>query len=304
MGASIAVSNNLDPTLMKVVDTTVSKGSELFLKDKEAKAVFLKYVQKEDWKKKLGTSSNLLDQLGDTANIPPNIYSEFIFSTSQSKFALDLLTERDRRGNGEVAGVDIAKLKIKNLLLAAIFPLFLQSDEYNEFVERKAEQSKVAIELPIERSEDNTTRENRLDDLFAETVPLNTRDVVAEAAASVDEQELDALLSSGQWLGNLFASVENLSFCVSLASARADRPGFPLIYVNKAFEITTGYTREEIVGQNCQFLQSVWSEKDQIELMTKALATAQPVKVAITNTRKDGSGLYKHPHLAFCLTHS
>ena len=32
----------------------------------------------------------------------------------------------------------------------------------------------------------------------------------------------------------------------------------PLIYVNKGFELVTGYSREEIVGLNCRFLQGAF----------------------------------------------
>jgi hypothetical protein len=43
------------------------------------------------------------------------------------------------------------------------------------------------------------------------------------------------------------------------------------------------------VGHNCKFLQSATSEDSQIQKMTEALKSAKPVKVALTNTRKDGS---------------
>ena len=56
----------------------------------------------------------------------------------------------------------------------------------------------------------------------------------------ISDDELDYLLASGRWTANLFSSVENLKFCVTLATADPARPGFPLIYVNKAFEIMTG----------------------------------------------------------------
>ena len=98
------------------------------------------------------------------------------------------------------------------------------------------------------------------------------------------------LLSAGQWIRNIFAAVEDLRLCVSIATASNERRGFPLIYVNKAFEQTTGYSRSQIVGQNCKFLQSDKTEQDQILQLSNALAEAQPVKVAITNRRKDGSG--------------
>ncbi|KAJ1406442.1 hypothetical protein B484DRAFT_354062, partial [Ochromonadaceae sp. CCMP2298] len=60
-----------------------------------------------------------------------------------------------------------------------------------------------------------------------------------------------------------------------------ERPGFPLVYVNKRFETTTGYSREEIVGKNCKFLQSDKSEPSQIKKLSRSLKSAKPVKVRI-----------------------
>ncbi len=36
---------------------------------------------------------------------------------------------------------------------------------------------------------------------------------------------------------------------------RAMLPGLPLVYVNPAFEVMTGYSLEEVQGRNCRFLQ-------------------------------------------------
>jgi PAS domain S-box-containing protein len=177
---------------------------------------------------------------------------------------------------------------MKSVLLASIFPIFLQSPEYLSFIDSKTELNQFGITLPPKKTQDFSTREERLDDLFEFNDNL-VQDLLLEAAASVDELEVETLLSSGDWLVNLLTSIENLNFCVSLATARADRPNFPLVYVNKAFEETTGYDRADIVGQNCKFLQSEWTEPEQIRLMSHALANAQPVKVALTNKRKNGT---------------
>lgn len=107
-------------------------------------------------------------------------------------------------------------------------------------------------------------------------------------------EELDRILARTSWLGHLLASVENLPVCVSLAAASKELSGFPLIYVNTAFEKTTGYPREEIIGKNCRFLQmgraaGQKSEEESVSLMSDALREGKQVKVAITNFRKDGT---------------
>lgn len=62
-----------------------------------------------------------------------------------------------------------------------------------------------------------------------------------------------------------------------------------LIYVNKAFERLTGYTADEILYQDCRFLQA--GDRDQAGLTSirGAIAQGQSSRVILRNYRKDGS---------------
>ena len=65
------------------------------------------------------------------------------------------------------------------------------------------------------------------------------------------EQSLKALeLQSRNRL--LAAVIDGSSSGFAIADARAD--GHPLVFVNKAFEALSGYSSEEVLGQNCRFL--------------------------------------------------
>ena len=117
---------------------------------------------------------------------------------------------------------------------------------------------------------------------------MTSNSFLANAMEAIDASELDRLYASGSWLTSLLAAVENLPICVSISTASKSRRGFPLIYVNACFERTTGYSRKEIVGRNCRFLQSEVSEPESLQRLAVALADAKPLKVSITNVRKDG----------------
>ncbi|KAJ1422237.1 PAS domain-containing protein [Ochromonadaceae sp. CCMP2298] len=174
------------------------------------------------------------------------------------------------------------------LLLASVFPLFLESPQYHKFVAKQtADESGTPAELEVSAEDAEAGRDERLDQLFQ---PSQRRiiDIVAQAMSSIDKEEIEHMLLGGDWLRSLTAAVEDLPLCVTLASARADRRGFPLVYVNKAFENATQYERKDIVGKNCNFLQTATMETDQINKMSEALRNAKPVKVALTNFRANG----------------
>ena len=62
-----------------------------------------------------------------------------------------------------------------------------------------------------------------------------------------------------------------------------------LIYVNKSFENLTGYSRDDILYQDCRFLQA--GDRDQIglQLIREAIASGLPTRQILRNYRKDGS---------------
>jgi PAS domain S-box-containing protein len=63
----------------------------------------------------------------------------------------------------------------------------------------------------------------------------------------------------------------------------------PIIYVNPAFTLTTGYTEAEVLGKNCRFLQGPDRDQEGLVHLRHAMAEGTECKVILRNYRKDGS---------------
>ncbi len=74
---------------------------------------------------------------------------------------------------------------------------------------------------------------------------------------------------------------------ITIADARL--PDRPLIYVNAGFERLTGYSREEVLGRNCRFLQGAGTDADAVTEIRTAVEAGEECTVEILNYRKDGS---------------
>ncbi len=62
----------------------------------------------------------------------------------------------------------------------------------------------------------------------------------------------------------------------------------PIIYVNAGFERITGYSKEEVIEQNCRFLQGPQTDSSQVERLRTALLQGRECRVVIQNYRQDG----------------
>jgi len=63
----------------------------------------------------------------------------------------------------------------------------------------------------------------------------------------------------------------------------------PIVYVNSAFERTTGYERSAVIGRNCRFLQGEETDKADVDRLRQAVEDGTDVTVDITNYRADGA---------------
>lgn len=62
-----------------------------------------------------------------------------------------------------------------------------------------------------------------------------------------------------------------------------------LIYVNKAFERLTGYRADEILYQDCRFLQAGDRDQEGLTTIRSAISDGKSSRVILRNYRKDGS---------------
>lgn len=86
-----------------------------------------------------------------------------------------------------------------------------------------------------------------------------------------------------------------LDSCVNgITLADPDLPDMPIVYANRAFETITGYSRDEVVGRNCRFLQGEDRDQEARAQIREAIDNCQPVEVTLRNYRKNGEMFWNH----------
>lgn len=67
------------------------------------------------------------------------------------------------------------------------------------------------------------------------------------------------------------------------------RPDNPIIFANDAFLRMTGYSREEVNGRNCRFLQGPDTDQSNVTKVRDAIASRTDIGIDLLNYRKDGT---------------
>ncbi|TVZ28429.1 PAS domain S-box-containing protein [Gillisia sp. Hel_I_86] len=110
---------------------------------------------------------------------------------------------------------------------------------------------------------------------------MNNQSLLTIVRDVTEERTKDALLTIQN---NALASASN-----SIVIADAQQPHTPIIYCNAAFESMTGYSKEEVLGRNCHFLQKDDRNQRELDIMKTAIAHGESCNVIVRNYRKDGT---------------
>ena len=89
-------------------------------------------------------------------------------------------------------------------------------------------------------------------------------------------------------------SLTNHNFVVSDAIAVDN----PIVYASESFYKLTGFSPQEVIGQNCRFLQGPQTDRRAVEMIRDGIAREQDVSVCLMNYKKDGTPFYNQFFLA------
>lgn len=103
-------------------------------------------------------------------------------------------------------------------------------------------------------------------------------------------QTLKKLRQALQENNKLALAIANISTGVIITDP--SQPGNPIIFVNTAFTLLTGYTAADALGKNCRFLQGAGTDLAVIQQIREAIAQVKPITCTILNYRKDGTDFW------------
>jgi len=109
--------------------------------------------------------------------------------------------------------------------------------------------------------------------------PTPERDLVLWTVVDITEQK-----EMEEEQAKMLAAIAQTEEIIVITDADAN-----IQYVNKAFESVTGYSTEEVIGQNPRILQSGENDEGFYKKLWGTLTNGQPWKGRLTNKKKDGT---------------
>jgi len=85
---------------------------------------------------------------------------------------------------------------------------------------------------------------------------------------------------------------------VGITLTDPSREDNPLVYVNDSFESMTGYSRAEVIGDNCRFLQGPDTDEAAVTEIREAVDTREPITIELKNYTKEDEPFWNRLDIA------
>jgi PAS domain S-box-containing protein len=72
----------------------------------------------------------------------------------------------------------------------------------------------------------------------------------------------------------------------------------PIVYASDDFLTVTGYSRDDVLGRNCRFLQGTETSADKVESIRKAISQGEDISVCFINYTADGTAFWNKLFIA------
>jgi PAS domain S-box-containing protein len=119
----------------------------------------------------------------------------------------------------------------------------------------------------------------------AERLPESVMEALGECSGDMESQDF-----------NLVQSIQTSqhAFIITDPSLQDN----PIVFASGDFLKMTGYTREQVLGRNCRFLQGTETSKEKVATMRKAIAAGEDVSVTLINYTADGTPFWNKVFVA------
>ncbi len=114
--------------------------------------------------------------------------------------------------------------------------------------------------------------------------------------SAVHRDQLPRSVDLGELPAVLLRCLEGTATPMAVTDAR--RPDQPIVWVNAAFELATGYWAEQVVGRNARFLQGPDTDAASVHSVGAAVYAERSSRTRVVNYRPDGTSWVNEMHVS------